>query len=348
MFPIVRAITATHSSNLTPNRAPERHGIGKANVPRSCPFHHCLYLRRRHPVLEPRTEPIERVGSHAVVAATAVGAERPVGDVKTKTAEEFCGARERPINHRGGKLGDDRFQVERRLGDRAAYVVARSPQQPEPGRSGCRKRNRCRRASALQASGSSRNRLVRRMGRVNGGGRQGCSRNPCCRRRAACIERGFVKTYIGLAGEFLLRDRQSLGTRIRTLQVTNPPRHPRGPPAAAATGIETDGSLRKALPREARKILLEQARQFRVGKVLLIEALPFATEIGDCRLIEICVLSAHRSRSSCSMSSIDSWTATSTAERYCAHAGRTASTRSPFAARRSCTLRQQPYPRPRI
>ena len=49
----------------------------------------------------------------AEAALLPARAERPVGDVETKTFEEVGSARERPIDQGRDKLGDDRLQTKR-------------------------------------------------------------------------------------------------------------------------------------------------------------------------------------------------------------------------------------------
>jgi len=68
----------------------------------------------------------------------------------------------------------------------------------------------------------------------------------------------FVEAHVGLSGEFVARDRQSLHTCIHTIEMTDARRHKRGRAAAAAAGIEADGVVREALPGKNRKVLLEQ------------------------------------------------------------------------------------------
>src|SRR5215813_526086 len=67
--------------DLAPDRAPEWHAIAKAYLAEPGLLHQHLDLGLRHPMFEPRAEAVERVGAHGIVAAPAIGAERPIGDV---------------------------------------------------------------------------------------------------------------------------------------------------------------------------------------------------------------------------------------------------------------------------
>src|ERR1700756_4549582 len=77
-------------------------------------------------MLEPRAETVERVGAHRIIAAPAIGAERPIGDVAAKPLAELRAPGQRPIDAGGEKFGNDRFQP---AGPPAIYqmVKPRSP-----------------------------------------------------------------------------------------------------------------------------------------------------------------------------------------------------------------------------
>src|SRR6266567_2880122 len=74
-------IAALMELELATDRAPEWHAIAKAYVAQPGLLHQHPDLGLRHAMLEPRTEAVERVGAHGIVAAPAIGAERPIGDV---------------------------------------------------------------------------------------------------------------------------------------------------------------------------------------------------------------------------------------------------------------------------
>src|SRR5262249_51812002 len=67
--------------DLAPDRAPEWHAIAKAYLAQPGLLHQHLDLGWRDRMFEPRAEAVERVGAHGIVAAPAIGAERPIGDV---------------------------------------------------------------------------------------------------------------------------------------------------------------------------------------------------------------------------------------------------------------------------
>src|SRR5262249_5463293 len=70
--------------DLAPDRAPEWHAIAKAYLAQPGLLHQHLDLGLRHAMFEPRAEAVERVGAHGIVAAPAIGAERPIGDVAAR------------------------------------------------------------------------------------------------------------------------------------------------------------------------------------------------------------------------------------------------------------------------
>src|SRR6266511_6062547 len=96
--------------NLAANGAPKWLGIAKAYLVQPGIFHQCLDLGLGHAMLDACTEAVERVGTHGIVAAPAIGAERPIDDIAAKPLTELCTTRQGPIHAGSEKFGKCRSE----------------------------------------------------------------------------------------------------------------------------------------------------------------------------------------------------------------------------------------------
>src|SRR5262249_10644758 len=96
------------------------------------------------------------------------------------------------------------------------------------------------------------------------------------------------------ARKALLRDAQRVRAGVDAVEEADARRDQRGPAPAAAAPVEPDGIARQTVPGKEREILAEPTPHFRAGNAALVEALPFAAEIGDGGAIEIVTVALHR------------------------------------------------------
>ena len=106
--------------------------FGETNVAEPSRYHHRRDLGTRHSVFKARAETVERIGSHAVVAAPVVGAQRPFGDVEAKPFGKLGGTRQRPIDNSGRRIGDGCLEPEWCFRDGTSQKIARAPKRAEP------------------------------------------------------------------------------------------------------------------------------------------------------------------------------------------------------------------------
>src|SRR5258708_22704394 len=97
--------------SLIPDRAPERHSVAKAYVAQPGVFHQRLYLSSGHANLQPRAEAIERVGAHRIIAAPAIRAERPIGNLAAQPLSDPRSSRQRPVSASCQKFGNNPFHT---------------------------------------------------------------------------------------------------------------------------------------------------------------------------------------------------------------------------------------------
>src|SRR5262249_28726226 len=97
--------------SLTPDCAPKRLGFAKAYVAQPGLFHQRLYLGSGHAPLETGAEAVERVGAHRVIAAPAIGAERPVREITAKQPRALRACPQWPISAARERFTNDRVHA---------------------------------------------------------------------------------------------------------------------------------------------------------------------------------------------------------------------------------------------
>ena len=107
-------------------------------------------------------------------------------------------------------------------------------------------------------------------------------------RQAAGGHRGLVELHFGLIGQGASGHGQGAGG-IDAVQLANSRRHEAGPTAGTASHVEPFGIGRQLLPGKDGEVVAKYLLGFAGGHALLIKALPFIAETGDCAGVEVWV-----------------------------------------------------------